>query len=93
MVGQKNYKLLKYLQQKLPSQESVPEGNHALAWCEVPLNPSPAVCELPPNPSSAVCEAPPNPDPALAASGYGLSHPRSEELAGRSQTEIEGYIL
>ncbi len=79
MVGLKIHKLFKYVQQMLPSQESVPEGNHALAWCEVP-----------PNPSSAVCEVPPN--LALAASGWGLSHPGSEELAGRSQTEKKGIF-
>jgi hypothetical protein len=56
-------------------QESVPEANLAPALCDVPPDPDPAFCEVPPN-------------LALAASGWGLSQPGSEELAGRSQTEI-----
>ncbi len=76
----------------LRPQESVPEANPVLALCELTPNPSPAVCELPPNPSPAVCELTPNPAPAmcevpanlaLTASGWGLSHPGSAELAGR----------
>jgi hypothetical protein len=74
----------------LRPQEIVPEANPAPGLCEVPPKPALAVCELPPNPASAVCEVPPN--RVLAASGWGLSHPGSEELAGRSQTEIEEYI-
>ncbi len=64
----------------LHPQEIVSEANPAPAWCDEPPNPSPAECELPPN-------------LVLAASDWGLSHPVSEELAGRSQTEIEGCIL
>ncbi len=75
----------------LRPQEIVPEANPASAVCELTPNPSPALCEVPSNPYPALCEVPRN--LALAASGWGLSHPGSAELAGRSQTEMEEYIL
>ncbi len=63
----------------LHPQEILSEANPASAMFELTPNPDPALCELPPN-------------LVLAASGWGLSHPGSEKLAGRSQTEIKGYI-
>ncbi len=71
----------------LRPQEIVLEVYPVLALCELTPNPAPAECELTPNPAPAICEVPRN--LALTASGWGLSHPGSAELAGRSQTEIE----